>query len=468
MLWAGAVFIAACWLSVGFRHGDEHFQIYEFAGRLLGWNKDNDMAWEYHSQMRPTLQPCLTALGITLMNTVGLSAPFTQAFIFRLLGGALLFYALYRFLRATGKEQEPLAVFFLFFFCLTPYIAARYSSEGVATSMLMLLLARLLTASLPVHFFVAGLYAGLAFAFRFQLAFALVGVVIWYLLSRKFNWKEIVFYVAGFVLVFAGSVLVDRFFYGKWVIAPYQYFYQNIVLNKASNYGVDPWWYYLWLLPRLGMWLPGFMALGAVLYYSIRNPKNLVTWVVWLFLIGHMMVAHKESRFLFPIALLLPYMVYETLPALRPTLLRKVVTGILITANMLLFFPATFTAASDEISLLHFFEKTYPAASFTLYFEGQSNPYEDFGLRNNFYGKKHPVFIDQANFNDTIPVSPGVWVSFSCVEEGKAVGHYKLKRIYQVYPNWVTDYFNINNWTKRASILTVYELVPEEKYNSGK
>lgn len=456
---AAAVFIIACWFSIGFRHGDEHFQIYEFAGHLLGWNQDGDMAWEYHNRMRPSLQPCITAAGIVAMNTIGISDPFTQAFMFRLVAAALLFYALYRWLKAEGKERDLLAVFCLFFFCLTPYIAARYSSEGLAASMLILLIARLRTAGIPRDYFVAGLLAGLSFAFRFQLAFALAGVAVWYLLAKKFNWKEVLGLAGGFLLVFAFSVLVDRFFYGEWVIAPYQYFYQNIVLDKASNYGVDPWWYYLWILPNYGFWLPGLLVIAAGVYYTIRKPKDLVTWVLWLFVIGHMLVAHKESRFMFPVAILIPYIVYETLPAIRNQALRKWTLGVLIAANVLLLIPSVIFPASQEISLLRFLEKEYPAKDFTLYYEGQNNPYEDFGLRNNYYGRKFPVFVDQATFSDSTLAEPAVWVSFRCNEEGKQVGEYTLKRIYQTYPEWVTDRFNINNWTSRTSILTVYELV---------
>lgn len=461
LLLAGITFIIACWFSIGFRHGDEHFQIYEFAGRLLGWNQDKDMAWEYHSRMRPSIQPCITAAGITAMNMAGINDPFMQAFFFRLAAAALLFYSLYRFLKAEGKEDEPLAVFFMFFFCLTPYIAARYSSEGIAASLLLLLIASLRKATAPRHYLVAGVFAGLAFAFRFQVAFALVGVVIWYVLRKRFNWKEIAMYSGGFLAVFALTVLIDRYFYGEWVVAPYRYFYQNIVLNKASNYGVDPWWYYIWLLPRLGFWLPGLLVIAAGLYYTCKRPKDLVTWVLWLFLLGHMMVAHKESRFMFPIALLIPYIVYESIPAIRKSGLRKWTIVVLVAANTLLFFPSVFLPASHEISLLRFLEKDFPPTHFTLYYQGQTNPYEDFGLRNNYYGRKHPVFTDQEQFNDSVAAAPAVWITFRCNEEGKTVGSYKLKKIYQAYPEWITNRFNINNWTNHTSILTAYELVKQ-------
>ena len=109
--------------------------------------------------------------------------------------------------------------------------------------------------------------------------------------------------------------------------------------------------------------------------------------------------------------------------------------------------------------MLRFLEKDYPARAFTLYYEGQSNPYEDFGLRNNYYGRKHPVFTDQAQFNDSMVTEPALWVSFRCNQEGRQVGSYTLKKIHQAYPLWITDGFNINNWTNHTTILTVYELV---------
>jgi phosphatidylinositol glycan class B len=457
---AGITFLATCWFSIGFKHGDEHFQIFEFAGHLLGWNSDSDMAWEFHKRMRPTLQPCITALGISGLNAIGLEDPFINAFIFRIFGSLSLFFAIYFFLKKEGLEKNHTTVFFLFFFCLTPYLSARYSSEGLSASMLLMLVAQLRNVKKNIDYFYAGIFAGLAFAFRFQLAFALVGTAIWYLLAKTFNWKEVALYFSGFLILFIFSVLCDRYFYGEWVLAPYEYFYQNIVLNKASDYGVSPWYYYLIKPIMLGLWLPGLLVMGAAVWYAIKKPKDVITLCMLVFLIGHMLVSHKEVRFLYPIGVLLPFLVWDRLESLRNFRYKKILVGLLIVSNFILIIPNIFLPASQEISILKFLEKNYPEKSFVLYFDGQNNPYLDFGLPNHFYGRKQPTFVDQSEIEKKGIQLPAVWISFRCNEEGKQVGNYKLKRIYQTYPEWVTDHMNINGWVNKTSIITVYQLVP--------
>ena len=455
---AVALFSVAAWFSIGFRHGDEHFQIFEFAGYLLGWNQASDMAWEFHQHMRPTLQPILTAAGIKALQALGITNPFTQAFVFKWCGAMLLFYSITRFLFAVQLQRNINAIAYLFLFCITPYIAARYSSEGLSASMLLLLAAQLWNAQQAKHFFIAGIFAGLAFAFRFQTAFALVGTVVWYLLNRKFKTQEVLAYAFGFMLLFGVSTLCDRYFYGQWVMAPYAYFYQNIVLNKASNYGTDPWYYYLLHLVEDGMWLPGMLVFIAILIYTFRYPKSIIVWMGWLFLFGHMAVAHKETRFLYPVMVFIPYAVFVVMQGFLKNRFGTWLEKLLWIANIILLLPLVFLPASQEISLLKFLEQKYPQQQFTIYYQGQNNPYEDFGLRNKYYGRKQPVFINQDSLQTDRIVQPAVWISFRCNESGKNIGKYKLKRIYQTYPEWITDKANFFNWTNRASVLTIYTL----------
>ena len=41
-----------------------------------------------------------------------------------------------------------------------------------------------------------------------------------------------------------------------------------------------------------------------MIYYK---PKHILTWMMLLFLLGHVVVAHKEFRFLFPLAFFYPF-----------------------------------------------------------------------------------------------------------------------------------------------------------------
>ncbi len=54
--------------SVGYHHGDEHYQLLEFAGLKLGVNCQYDMAWEYDCYMRPGLQPFVAFVFIKIFN----------------------------------------------------------------------------------------------------------------------------------------------------------------------------------------------------------------------------------------------------------------------------------------------------------------------------------------------------------------------------------------------------------------
>jgi phosphatidylinositol glycan class B len=44
--------------------------------------------------------------------------------------------------------------------------------------------------------------------------------------------------------------------------------------------------------------------MAGMLAMWLRNPRHLVTWVSLPFVLGHMAIAHKEARFLFPLAIL--------------------------------------------------------------------------------------------------------------------------------------------------------------------
>ncbi|OYU96932.1 MAG: hypothetical protein CFE21_01195 [Bacteroidetes bacterium B1(2017)] len=458
---SAVLFAITCWFSLGFRHGDEHYQIFEFARYFAGLNTSMAMAWEFVTQMRPAIQPLLTFLGIKFLDGIGFSDPFFQAFCFRLVSAGLLFYSINIFVKKDSELGSTYLLFFMLFFCLTPYIGARYSSEGMAVPFFVLMIAKSRELKGSKDFLVLGLLAGLTFAFRYQMAFALIGLGVWYLLNRGFKMKEIGMILLGFFSVFIGSTLLDRLFYGNWVCAPFNYFYQNIVLNKASNYGVDPWYAYFLKLLKEGFWLPGLFVLLSFCYYTFKRPKDILTLSVWFFLIGHMLVAHKEARFMLPIVPLIPYFVWFAIQDIRPKQVQKVALFIMLCANFILLWPASFLPASQEMAILKYLEQVYEPNEFTLFYKDENNPYNDYALRNNFYGRKFPKEFSQDSISPNSIEVPAVWISYSCNEDGKEIGAYKLRKIKQSWPEFVTNHFNFNNWTSRTSILTLYSL--EEK-----
>jgi hypothetical protein len=82
-------YLITAWFSTGYLHGDEHYQILEFAGSIAGWNRPEDLAWEHAARIRPALQPILAYLFLSGAEWSGLSDPFVQAFLLRAISGLL-------------------------------------------------------------------------------------------------------------------------------------------------------------------------------------------------------------------------------------------------------------------------------------------------------------------------------------------------------------------------------------------
>src|SRR5271168_2644570 len=83
------VYITTAWCSEGYYHPDEHFQILEFADYKLGRIPTGDLPWEFSSHIRPGLQPFLAISAIRATEFIGITNPFTQAFLMRLVTGLL-------------------------------------------------------------------------------------------------------------------------------------------------------------------------------------------------------------------------------------------------------------------------------------------------------------------------------------------------------------------------------------------
>jgi phosphatidylinositol glycan class B len=103
----------------------------------------------------------------------------------------------------------------------------------------------------------------------------------------------------------AFCIYLDYWFYDELVLTPYNYFFANIVENRAAGWGTSPWWYYiiqffLQSVPPISLLLFLFFCIGLH-----KKRAHVFTWCLVPFLLAHFVVAHKEMRFMFP--MLLPF-----------------------------------------------------------------------------------------------------------------------------------------------------------------
>jgi phosphatidylinositol glycan class B len=454
----------AAWFTAGYFHPDEHFQILEFANWKMGGTPTEVLPWEFGAQMRPGLQPALAVVFITVFKWMGCTDPFIWAFLLRLCTGCLTWWVIYRagqlFLLDSERPFFYTLVALLWFM---PMLSVRFSSEQTAALALMAALFQLhwfqKTNSLSALFW-TGAWLGISFDLRFQMAFAGIGVLAWLLFSEKTPWKSLGMVVLGGLCAVGLGVVVDRWFYGSWVLTPWNYFFSNVVEDKASNFGVSPFW---WYLPEfLYKTVPPMSLLLLALAWkkARKTPGSVFVWLIVPFLIGHSMVAHKELRFLFP--MLLPFLLLATqgytLVANQWVQQRwwNPVWRTSLVLNVALLAYTTFLPLQPASGLLRFLWQHPPKGQVLALRE---HPYGWVGVDVWFY---RPAQSNIQLVPDTTAlqqlIKPGDWVIASSRKELPASQPYQ--RIYSVLPDWIMA-LNVNNWQERTRIDQVFELQQE-------
>jgi len=393
------VYLVTAWFSEGFHHADEHFQILEFAGFKLGSTPADALAWEFREKIRPWLQPAI-AYGVAgLAQRIGIESPFAWAFLLRVIAALLACCALVRMVRCSelwftdavlGKWVVGAACFLWFL----PYLAVRYSSEGLASSLFAIGFSSLILHAqgrrLPgLEILAAGLAMGLAFHARYQTAILIVSGLAWYFWRGKPKLADAAGLGIGLASGLAIGFFVDAWGYGEWTFAPWRYFSANLLEGKAAVFGTSPPWAYPgWFLTQA---LPPISAilLAGVLGCWIRRPGLSLTWITLPFVLVHSMIGHKELRFLFPIAIFLPFMAglaLQSFPGRGKWLEWRAVKEFLVALiclNAVALVVRSANPPREDIALLR---AIHSVQGLPLYYEGARSPYEMTpGVQSHFY-----------------------------------------------------------------------------------
>ncbi len=308
-----ALIVVATVFSDGFHQADEHFQILEFAGFKLGRTPAADLPWEFGARMRSWLQPALYVLLVRAAETAGIRDPFQQALGLRLFSGLIAWAALVATTRSVfrlvpGDEARQWCVRLTWLACFTPFFAVRTSSESLSTSCFLLGLAAMTGQGRPrlVLLCASGVLFGLAFQLRFAVGVMVASVWLWALLGRHLRPRELAAMALSLLPTLVLGATVDHWGYGEWTLPAWTYVRQNLGEGVAARFGTLPWYGYV-SLGAHGVLAPIILLLqlGTVVAW-VRWPRHVVTAATLPFVLVHCLIAHKELRFLFPIALLTP------------------------------------------------------------------------------------------------------------------------------------------------------------------
>jgi GPI mannosyltransferase 3 len=143
---------------------------------------------------------------------------------------------------------------------------------------------------------------GLAFECRYQVAFMIAGIFLWLIGHAKTSFRTLLILLLGLSLSVGVGAWADHWGYGHWVFAPWNYFEFNIIQNHVSDMDTSPGWDYFRRAFTESWPFLGFLTLVSFPIFWVRYPKHILTWSVFPFFLIHVLIGHKELRFLFPMA----------------------------------------------------------------------------------------------------------------------------------------------------------------------
>lgn len=316
--------------ATGFYHPDQHFSIVEFSSYQSGEIHAADKVWEFRNPVRPTLQVYVFTAWHRLMEMAGISNPYQEMTLLRMVLGLFQFMVfnllLLHFLKNEQKKVVYLSLLVLNFSWFLPYCRTLFNSEMVSSvfffgTVLLFDLKRKQNPGFVLMMLIGFLFA-LSFYFRFQTGFFLVGFGLWMLITKQ-PFRYFSGMAAGFIAGCFINIALDYGFYGHWVLTPYEYFHANIVKGRAASFGTDSVLKYILTFIAL-LTVPPLSLL--LLFYLIKSLaaywKHVLFLCVAVFFIGHSLVGHKEERFMFPVLCVLPVMAGWGIAALSAYLKR--------------------------------------------------------------------------------------------------------------------------------------------------
>jgi GPI mannosyltransferase 3 len=277
-------------------HPDEVFQTLEPAHRLaFGYGI---ITWEWREGIRSWVFPVFIAGVMKCTDWLGKGSTGYLISIRVLLSALSLTTIWFGFVWAKRTSGNAAAVISAAA-CAIWYeligFAPRAMPEVVATDVLLVGLYLGVypeTSSDRRRKFVAGLLCGLAMSLRIQLAPAAVFAGLYF--SRDTWKKNLPAVLAGALIPISIFGITDAVTWQHPFQSMYLYFWENAINGKSLQYGSAPWYWYI-----------GELAdhFGPLLIFALVGVRRspFLGWIALIVLVSHSLLAHKESRFLYPV-----------------------------------------------------------------------------------------------------------------------------------------------------------------------
>lgn len=433
--------------SIGFYNHDEQRQVLQMVGAKLGLYSENYLDFQYNTEIRSWFHP---SLYLFLGKCYGLFFnlnPFKLAFFFRLFSSLFGLTSYYLFYRTIENEFDSSQKYFFSIFTLSlwflPFFHARTSNENIATSFFLLAIWCLFKLNRTYAPLLAGIVFGASFFSRFQMFFLIFPLLLSYVFYKKINFQTLIKISVGFFMALLIVLYIDKSLYGHWTFTPYNYFKVNILEHYLAQFGSEPWYYYFKSGIKEGIPPLSCLYFFSFLYFFYKRPRHPLTISLLFSLLIHMLIGHKELRFLAPFFVFIPYfltiMTHEQKPKIQKLIIRF---------SLFLGIPmAVYISLIPASNLVSFYEH--------LYYKKEKHsiiytfsPYEDFVKFYRKYDIEYKMIsekdIDEIISNKNEPY----FIATTSFQKEQLLKFSQCKIDYALLPTWLTNSGFIKNSLK--------------------
>lgn len=449
--------LISVYYSVGFYSDDEHFQILEPTAYLLGINEiliDDPTGyyweWESHARIRPWTQPYIYFKLISLLKVIGINDPFSWTFTIRLISSILGFSSIIFLFKTIEKDffkkniKFNYLLFFTFWFY--PFLHSRTSSENLGITLFIFIFCFLYKhienknfSSNNLLISLIGFLIGIAMVIRFNLVFTFVPLFTW-LFFFKFNFLKLFLISINIFLALCLGLVIDYFNYGSFKNTYYQFYKHNLgVYDALNSFGIEPWWFFFTdTISQLAPILSVIFVI-SVIFYWIKKPLNILTWVTFFTIIMISSFGHKETRYIFPVYIFAPVFIAFFFEKFNFKYIADILKIFIIFSNIIFLTLTLFVPPNTKVGVYEFIFKNIQKNEEVFFFK--NNPYLINNMEPFFYTK----FLPQIKKYNNKIVKNNYWVITNEIEGYKKFNNFcEIK--FSTYPNLI---FNLNeNWKR--------------------
>lgn len=303
--------LIAVLFAKGFGMHDDHFVVIETAqswvdgldiGKWFPWTEGNQ-----GPQGHSVLYPGFNYICLLFADFIGLKSPDAKMFLIRLIHAAISLITVVIGYKITLKTSGPKVAFsvgiILAILWVMPWLSVRTMVEIVSIPFLLLSTWSLIKNDFSekakmdiLPFIISGIWAGLAFSIRFQVAFFILGLGLVILIKKGFV-KSLWFTLGFLIVLFLTQGLIDFLIWKRPFAELMEYARYNVV--HKGDYPNGPWYNYI--LVVMGLVIPpiSFMLVAGV-FKSWK--KHLILFLpLFVFFAFHSYFPNKQERFILPI-----------------------------------------------------------------------------------------------------------------------------------------------------------------------